>query len=97
MNWLKNALLDIAITVMIALATFGEMQWAWWVVVVYTPFMLLLKIMAFQGRHKRSKIKPTDVGVPTIVYHILYAANVFFAVWDRWWWMAAAWAVIWVL
>ena len=97
MNWLKNAFLDVAVTIMIGLATFGQMEWARWIVTVYTPLMLLLKLLAYRGARTPSKIKPTDAGVPTVVYHVLYAANVLISAADRWWWVAACWAVIWVL
>jgi hypothetical protein len=97
MGWIKNALLDIAVPVVMLLATVGEMEWAWWIIAIYTPFMLVLKAAAYFGRHSTSKFKPTDAGVPTVVYHVLYAANLLIAAYDRWWWVAGAWAVIWVL
>lgn len=97
MKWIKDALIDIVVTVIVILATFGGMEWAWWAVAVYSPFMLLLKLAAFSGRHKPSKIKPVDAGVPTIVFHVLYGANVLITAYYRWWWVAGCWAAIWIL
>ncbi|MGA7306551.1 MAG: hypothetical protein WBW88_16860 [Rhodothermales bacterium] len=97
MDWIKNAWLDIAVTGVMVLATLVHMEWAWWVIAVYTPFMLLLKVVAFTNRHSHSKIKPTESGVPKAVYHTLYGANVLLAAYDRWWWIVGCWAAIWIL
>lgn len=97
MGWIKNAWIDVAVTVVLALAVFADATWAWWAIAVYTPFMLLLKVAAYTRRHSGSKIKPIDAGVPPVVYHVLYAANVLIASYDGWWWMVACWAAIWVL
>lgn len=97
MDWIKNAWLDIAVTGVMALAALVHMEWARWAIMVYTPFMLLLKVVAFTNRHSRSKIKPTESGVPEAVYHTLYGANVLLAAYDSWWWIAGCWAAIWIL
>lgn len=97
MEWIKHVWIDIGVTVVLVLATYGNMEWAWWAIAVYTPFMVLLKVAAYAGRHTAKKFRPTDAGVPPVLYHVLYGANVLIAAYDRWWWMAAAWLVIWVL
>ena len=97
MNWIKDSLVDIAVTVVLALATFGEMEWARWAIMVYTPFMLLVRIYAYSTRFSLSKVKATDTGVPTAVFHVLYGLNVLIAAYDQWWWIAGSWLVIWVL
>jgi hypothetical protein len=103
MDILKNVWLDLIVTAVIAVAVFTGQEVAYWAVVVYTPFMVLLKIIAFSGRHKPSRFKPQDAGVPLAVYHVLYAANFGLLVFgslrvsDSWWWMAGCWGVIWLL
>lgn len=97
MSWIKHAWFDIAVTVVIVLATFGDMEWARWAIMVYTPFMLAVRVYAYAMRFSHSKIKASDAGVPPIVYHVLYAANVLVAAYFQWWWIAGCWAVIWVL
>lgn len=103
MNLLKNAWLDIAVTILIGAAVFLDLEAARWAVMIYTPFMVLLKLVAFSGRHSPSRIKPKDAGVPSIVYHILYGANLAMLLFgsvrvsESWWWVAAAWAIIWLL
>ena len=103
MNLLKKAWLDIAVTALIAVAVFDGNEAAGWAVMIYTPFMVLLKITAFTGRHSPSRIKPQDTGIPVVVYHILYGANLGLLVFGTlrvtttWWWVAACWAIIWLL
>ena len=91
---LKNAWLDIAVTVLIVAAVIFGGEVARWGVVVYTPIMLLLKIAAFKGRHSPARLRPQDAGVPVVVYHFIYAANVGLLVYGAlfvstgWWWVA---------
>jgi len=102
-NLLRNAWLDIAVTALIAFAVFDGNEAAQWAIMIYTPFMVLLKISAFTGRHSPSRIKPRDTGIPVVAYHILYGANVGILVFGSlrvsniWWWVAACWGVIWLL
>ena len=103
MNLLRNAWLDIAVTALIGIAILLDNEPARWAVMVYTPIMVLLKLAAFSGRHSPSRIRAQDAGVPLIVYHILYGANLAMLVYgsirvsDSWWWVTAAWAIIWLL
>lgn len=97
MSWLKDAWLDIAVTVVIILATFGEMEWARWIITVYTPLMLLLWLTAYMRRYSKSKIKAAKTSVPPAVHHFLYGANVLITAYDRWWWVAGCWALVWFL
>jgi hypothetical protein len=100
---LKNNWLDIAVTVAIAVAVFSGNEVLRWVVLIYTPLMLLLKIVAFSNRHSTSRIKPKDSGTPPLFYHILYGVNVAILLYGSlvvsrsWWWVTACWALIWIL
>lgn len=97
MGWIKDAWLDITVTIVIVLATFGDMEWARWIVMVYTPLMLVLWLSAYIRRYAKSKIKPKKTGVPPAVHHVLYGADVLITAFDRWWWVAGCWALIWFL
>jgi len=92
MGWLKHVLIDLLITLCVVLATFFGMQWAAWVVWIYTPAMVLLKVGALGA--KLPKVKE---GPPDWFFHVLYAANVVILLYHRWWWVAAGWIVIWFL
>lgn len=99
MAWLKSVLLDIAITIFIALATTGVLPWAQWVVWVYTPFMLALKALAFFAGgfgQVRRKAAPAGETPPQLFFHALYAINLALLATSGWWITAGQWALIWI-
>lgn len=93
-RWLKEILLDLVVTVIIVLAALPALTWARWIVMVYTPFMLLLKVGALLAA---PHLPRTRRQTPEVVFHGLYGLNVLALLVGRWWWMAAAWGVIWIL
>jgi hypothetical protein len=95
--WLKDVILDLAIAVcVVALALFGA-EWAYWVLVIYTPFMVLLKgVAAFAPTMARGKKKVAD-GPPAWFFHVLYGASVMLLGYSQQWWIAAGWLAIWLL
>ncbi|MEZ4702307.1 MAG: hypothetical protein R2834_18375 [Rhodothermales bacterium] len=99
MKWLKDVVLDIAITVFIVLATTGMVSWAQWVVFIYTPFMLAIKALAFfgggVGQVSRQR-KKADDAPPALFFHALYAINVTLLALNTWWISAGQWALIWL-
>ena len=103
MEWIKQALIDIAVTVLIVLAATMELGWARWIVLVYTPLMLILKIVAFLGSRALGQLKQKSDGVPPWFYHVLYAVNVLvsagaaFTGARPWWLIAGGWMLIWGL
>ncbi|MDX1430232.1 MAG: hypothetical protein R3282_08090 [Rhodothermales bacterium] len=98
MAWLKETIIDVLVTICIALATLQDLEWARWVVWIYTPFMLLLKIGVYFGPTvvKRGKKEKTG-GAPDWVFHLLYGANVVLLLAAQWWLVAAGWAAIWLI
>jgi hypothetical protein len=101
MSWLKHVWLDLAVTALIVAATVLQQGWAGWAVLVYTPFMLLLKGVAFTGG---GLVRPKALAdpPPDMFYHLLYAANVLLLLmagqtWRPWWLYAGMWAAIWLL
>lgn len=107
MAWIKNVLIDIAVTIMIVLAVTMNLAWARWIVLIYTPLMLILKIVVFLGSRSLGQIKRKGDGVPMWFYHALYAVNVAgsggYAYTTTgtdarlWWMIAGGWVVIWIL
>ena len=99
MNWIKDSLVDIAVTIVMALAVFLDLEWARWAIMIYTPFMLAIRVYTYATRFSLTKVKATDVGVPPFVFHLLYGANVIISAFDfeRWWWITGSWVVIWIL
>lgn len=103
MNWLKHVLVDVAVTVLLVVAATLNLEWAHWIILIYTPLMLILKIVAFTGSHALGKAKQKETGVPVWFYHVLYAVNVAASVWaamkgmEHWWLIASGWVLIWTL
>jgi hypothetical protein len=100
MTWLKNVVVDLAIMIVIVLATTGVIPWTQWVVFIYTPFMLALKALAFFGGGLKAVSKPQKQAAeapPALFFHALYAVNVAVLALSGWWLTAAQWALIWVL
>jgi hypothetical protein len=107
MSWIKNALIDIGVTVLIVLTAVLDLTWTRWVVLIYTPLMLIMKIVAFLGSASLGTLQRKSDGVPTWFYHVLYAVNVGVMAGYAYlsagvparhgWMLAAGWALIWIL
>lgn len=95
-SWLKNALLDILVTVAIAALLFTGHEVLYWVIVAYTGLLIALKLLFLSSRSLLRQIKPEDE-VPSWLYHVLYAANTALLAVGTYWGVAAAWAVVWGL
>ncbi len=91
-RWLKEALLDFAVTGVIVLAAIPALPWARWIVLVYTPLILLLKLGAWLAAPHLPRMRRS---APAALFHVLYGLNVLVLLVGRWWWMAIAWALIW--
>lgn len=106
MNWIKHVIVDLAVSVLIVLAALLGMMWAKWIVLIYTPLMLILKIVAFLGSNTIGQLKQKATGVPGWFYHVLYAVNVLISGMaafqggegaNQWWLIAGGWGLIWLL
>lgn len=95
--WLKHVLLELAVTLIIVVATIPELEWARWIVVAYTVLMLFLKVISVVGGNFLKSTRPTNPNVPAWFWHVNYAVNIALLASDRWWWMAASWILIWAL
>lgn len=105
MAWLKNALIDLLVTAVIVIYVFTEAEWGYWIIVIYTPLILLLKIGAIaSGAAKivRKTGKKDVESAPNWFYHVLYATNFSLLLYAYLlhaspWILAGGWAVIWIL
>ncbi|TDI74841.1 MAG: hypothetical protein E2O84_05195 [Bacteroidetes bacterium] len=96
MDWLKNVLLDIAITALIAIWLFFDNTLAYWAIVIYTPLLLLLKIVALSSGLSQVAAQKSD-STPTWFYHTIYAINLILLLVGSWYLVAGGWAAIWIL
>ena len=95
MGWIKNAIVDFAVTIAILILAFSKLNALYWVLVIYTGFMLLVKIVGLLGPAVKTK---TGLDTPPDwVYHVLYAVNVGLLLYASFWYLAGGWAAIWVL
>ena len=95
MSWIKNALIDLAVTAVIAIFAFNGATWGWWVIAIYTPLMVLLKVFALSGAATAVQRKADDV--PAWFYHVLYGANVILLFVAAFNYAAFGWIAIWLL
>jgi|GEM_PF-749044 len=95
MAWIKNAIIDLGVTAVIAVYAFTGATWAWWIIAIYTPLMVLLKVFGLSSAAAAVQQKASDV--PTWFYHFLFAANVVLLLRAFFYCPAAGWAAIWIL
>ena len=100
MAWLKNVVIDLLVTIVIAVYVFTVADWGYWIIIIYTPLMLLLKIVAVSsgiGSAVKRGAKKSSDDVPVWFYHVLYGANLIMLLYANWWVVAVGWAAIWIL
>lgn len=97
MNWIKHVLVDCAATALIVFASLTDAGWARWIVLVYTPLMLVLKALALLLTGFMHLAKPRGEAPPPWFLHGLYAANVAVPLLTQWWLVGGGWALIWIL
>lgn len=96
MPWLKNVIVDLIVTAVIALMVTQGWPWTEILVWVYTPLALLLRIVAlFAGQLTR--LTKTKHPAPQWFYHLLYAVNVALLLAGAEWILAGGWVLIWGL
>lgn len=94
--WIKNAIIDLVVTVLIALLVWQDWRWAEVAVWIYTPLMVALKALAlFMG--SLGGLAQRQASAPAWLYHVLYAANVALLAIDARWILAGLWVLIWAL
>ncbi len=96
MAWLKNVLIDVLVTIVIGIYAFQTAEWGYWIITIYTPLMLLLKVAAVASGVTK-KVKKDPNAAPDWFYHVLYAVNLLLLLYTGWWIMAGGWAAIWLL
>lgn len=96
MNWIKDALVDITVTIFIIAAILLADPWMHWVIWIYTAIMLLTKGIVLIGDNFLMLVKKAKNDVPLWLPHLLYAINTVSLVYAKWWYAAAGWGLIWL-
>jgi hypothetical protein len=97
MAWIKNVLLDLLVLVVAFVGALFDLTWAWWVLAIYTPLMLVLKVLALAGGTVLAQVGAGVDQPPTIFFHIVYGLIVLLMLYATWWLLAAGWAAIWAV
>jgi len=96
MGWIKNVVLDLVVTAIVAWWVFSAAEWAYWVILVYTPLMVVLKLVGLSSGVSMAAAQTKDAA-PLWFFHVVYAVNLILLLVGKWWLMVAGWAIIWVL
>ncbi|MDZ7693482.1 MAG: hypothetical protein U5K69_20585 [Balneolaceae bacterium] len=97
MNWIKDVIVDLIVTLFIITSVFFQESWMWWVIIIYTGIMLLAKVVVLAGDSSLQLIRKTKTEVPEWFSHLLYGLNTLALIYGQWWWATAGWLLIWIL
>lgn len=97
MKWLKNVVIDIAVTLVALAYAFWEPDWAKWVLMIYTPLMVFVKGIAMANPMMASMASKQRDEVPFWFHHVLYATCVLSLLTVQWYLMAGLWIAIWLM
>lgn len=95
MKWLNEVIVDIMVTLFIAASIWLGDIWMWWVIVVYTGLLLIAKGVVLTGDGFLSRAQKSQQ-VPDWFLHVLYAINLVLLAYAAWWYLFAAWCLIWL-
>jgi hypothetical protein len=97
MKWIKDVVIDIAVTLVVLVYALWQPAWAKWVLMIYTPLMMLLKGVAVANPMLAGMASKKGAEVPFWFHHVLYAASVLALLTARWYIMAGLWIAIWLM
>ena len=95
MQWLKDIIVDLLATLVIALAVFFEETTLTYVVYIYTVLMCIARFVSLMNRNFQKITQRKVSEAPLWVYHMIYAANVIILTFGFWFFTASAWVFIW--
>lgn len=96
MTWLKNAVLDIALTALVITAVVTQVDWLRFFIVAYAGIMLFMKIGVYRSDQMTKRLNKKEE-VPAWFNHLLYAIDVAAPLFFGFWLMAGLWAAVWLI
>jgi hypothetical protein len=93
----RQIAVDLIVTILIIVAVVINNQWLTYLIIGYTVLMFGMKILVIYSEQLRAIAKKNKSNIPEIFYHLLYGINVAALTVFAWYYIAAAWAVIWIL
>lgn len=96
MNWIKEVIVDVAVTIFIIAAVLLGDIWMKYIIWVYTGIMLLTKGIVLSSDNFLQIVKKSKNNAPEWFAHLLYATNTLVLFYFAWWYAAAGWVLIWL-
>jgi len=97
MNWIKEVVVDLIVTMVILVAVLTNLHWLGLIVIGYTLLMLLLKGIVALNHSLIGALKPRKSEAPEWVTHLLYGVNSLLLLAFGWWITGVQWVAIWIL
>ena len=95
MRWLKDSIIDLAFLGVIISTLFYPSNSTFIIIWIYTGLLSISKVLAAFMPALQKRAAKTDT--PNWIYHIIYAASLGTFLYTSKWYLAAAWAIIWLL
>lgn len=96
MSWIKEVLVDIAVTLFIIAAVLLADPWMKYIVWAYTGIMLLTKTIVMSSDNFMQIVNKSKTNAPDWFAHLMYALNTLVLLYFSWWYASAGWALIWL-
>lgn len=97
MRWLKQTLLDLAVTLAILLHALAGIPGLEMPLLIYTLLVLAMKFIALWNFRLQRLLKKKSGAAPEWFYHLLYALNVIVLGAARQWALGLLWLGVWAI
>jgi phosphatidylglycerophosphate synthase len=95
MSWLKDSILDFVFLGVIVSTIFLPYDASFIIIWIYTGLLLASKVLAVFMSSLQKRASKTST--PNWVYHLIYAISLGALLYIQKWYLAGAWALIWML
>jgi uncharacterized membrane protein YecN with MAPEG domain len=97
MNWIKDVLTDIIVTIVIVIAVFFPQNILTGIILGYSILMLIAKLVVYFGDFQLQMMRKVQNDAPEWFSHVLYAINVIALLASQWWYTGSIWIAIWIM
>jgi hypothetical protein len=95
MKWIKDSILDLVFLIVILSTLFFPSNTSFIIIWVYTGLLIVSKLLALFMPALQKRASKTST--PNWVYHLIYATSFGALLYIQKWYLATAWAVIWII
>jgi len=97
MKWIKQVVVDLLATAVIAIAVLFPNQSLTYIVYIYTGLMVIARTISLVSDNFQKITSKKVSEAPIWFHHTLYAANVALLAYGGWFITASAWVFIWAV